>query len=70
VVKKLIEIIRLRNENPAFDGDFMIEKTPDHLLSILWKRDSAKAHLMVDLSAMKAEMVFSEPNSQKTILVG
>jgi sucrose phosphorylase len=70
VVKKLIEIIRLRNESKAFDGDFMIEKTPDHLLSILWKKDFSKAQLTVDLSAMKAEIVFSETDSQTTIFVG
>jgi sucrose phosphorylase len=70
VVKKLIEIIRLRNESKAFDGDFRIEKTPDHLLSIIWKKDSAKAQLTVDLSAMKAEIVFSETDSQTAIFVG
>ncbi len=54
VVRKLIEIIRLRNTHPAFGGEATVSSSAAHLLVITWKLDEAWAKLTVDLAAPSA----------------
>ncbi len=49
MVQKLIELIRLRNEHPAFNGEAKVESTEAHLLSITWSLGEDWVKLSVDL---------------------
>ncbi len=49
VVKRLIELIRLRNQHPAFGGEARVESTERHLLNITWRLGEDWARLAVDL---------------------
>ena len=49
VVLDQIELIRLRNTSPAFQGDLEILDTEEHLVHLKWTRDSCAAELKADL---------------------
>lgn len=50
MVKRLLELIRLRNTHPAFNGECIVESASKKLLSIKWKRGGRWITLDVDLS--------------------
>ena len=54
LVKKLIELIRLRNDQPAFSGEFKIDAPEDHLLELRWDQNEHWVKLYVDLSVPSA----------------
>lgn len=57
VVKKQIEMLRFRNEFPAFGFDSKMQFiTEDSKLSISWEKEQCKAILTVDFSDFKFEM--------------
>ena len=49
VVSDLLELIRLRNQHPAFDGHFEMESSADEVLDLRWRKGQEHAHLYVDL---------------------
>lgn len=49
VVRRLLSLMRLRNSHPAFQGDIVVEDTPDHLLKIKRIHGCAQAILTVNL---------------------
>jgi sucrose phosphorylase len=51
VVRSLLELIRLRNEHPAFAGEFTLGETPDQRLQLQWRQGSAYAQLDADLAS-------------------
>ena len=54
MVQKLIELIRLRNSHPAFNGDFHVEAPTENLIEMQWKQQEHWIKLSVDLSAPNA----------------
>ena len=60
LVKKLAEMMRFRNEHPAFNGAFQILETADSFLKINWQNGSAFASLNIDLGANAMSINFSE----------
>lgn len=49
VVQRLLELIRFRNEYPAFNGDFSVADSDSSKLELLWKKDGFQCSLEVDL---------------------
>ena len=49
VVRDQINLIRLRNMSPAFDGEMQVFETEPHLLHIAWQHPKATATLKADL---------------------
>lgn len=56
LVKKQIELIRLRNSHPAFGGEVSIKVPTKHEIEITWTLDKKWIKLQVDLSAMRASI--------------
>jgi sucrose phosphorylase len=54
VVRQLCELIRLRNDHPAFSGEFTMGDTPSHELHLEWRHGAHRAALVVDLAARSA----------------
>lgn len=50
VVRKLCELIRLRNTHPAFQGSFSMDDCGDNSLRLRWTRGAEQAELCVDFS--------------------
>jgi sucrose phosphorylase len=54
VVQRLCELIRLRNNHPAFNGRFEVLEAPDTQLVLRWQHQGRAALLHVDLKAGRA----------------
>lgn len=54
VVRRLCELIRLRNTHPAFNGRFEVLDAPDAQLALRWRHQGRTATLRVDLGARRA----------------
>ena len=59
MVKRLLELIRLRNAHPAFNGQCTVESPSRSLLSITWKLSGHWIDLHVDLARHRATIVYS-----------
>jgi sucrose phosphorylase len=54
VVRRLCDLIRLRNTHPAFNGRFEVLDAPDAQLALRWQHQGRSATLRVDLQAGRA----------------
>jgi sucrose phosphorylase len=60
VVVALIELIRLRNEHPAFQGTFSLLDSAPHELHLRWQNAAHWAELRVDLAGLGRSLRFSD----------
>ncbi|MDX1828531.1 MAG: sucrose phosphorylase [Lutibacter sp.] len=58
--KKLKELILLRNNHNAFNGEFHLLETEENILHIKWITNNDWAELIIDLLEMKMQVKFSE----------
>ncbi|MGD8358931.1 MAG: hypothetical protein PVG42_12840 [Lysobacterales bacterium] len=49
VVQDQLQLIRLRNTSPAFEGELTLEDTPEHELRMTWRNGEAEAALAANL---------------------
>jgi len=49
VVKRVVELIRLRNTHPAFDGDLRVDADSTHSIRLEWRHGKAVIALFLDL---------------------
>ncbi len=59
LINNLKELMLLRNNHPAFNGDFNLVETSENVLNIKWINSNHWAELFIDLIAMKMETKFS-----------
>lgn len=59
VVRRLIDLIRLRNEHPAFGGHFAMEQAGDDALLLRWSEQDAWAELAVSFSSRSGELRYT-----------
>lgn len=65
VVKKLIELIKLRNTHRSFAGIFDLGICNDNELVLSWNNNDSFARLSVDLNNLTADIHFSNPKNGK-----
>lgn len=53
-VRRLLKLIRFRNEYPAFNGDFQVLESNDQQLSLAWQKAEKRCQLEVDLKSSRA----------------
>lgn len=68
MVQRLLELIRLRNAHPAFNGACTVESASQSLLSIAWKLDSHWIALNVDLAQHRATIEYSVDGTGRATL--
>ncbi len=51
VVQLLFELIRFRNQHPAFNGSFSMPETPDSMITLRWDNGDDWAMLKVDFAS-------------------
>jgi sucrose phosphorylase len=61
VVKRLMELIRLRNEHPAFNGQFSVTALGAHGLRMVWQNGEHSASLGVDLAGVEGGLTVTMP---------
>lgn len=69
VVKKLIQLIKLRNTHPAFNGQFIIGKCDDRELILNWTEGDLFANLIVTLNPLSATVSYNEEGSSDKISI-
>jgi sucrose phosphorylase len=69
VVQGLLNLIRVRNEHPAFGGEFHLEPTSDDVIVMEWRKDADWARLQVDLAGPSAFITRSTPSGVQKIPV-
>ncbi len=62
LVQKQMELIRLRNTHPAFEGDFQVEAPTENRIAIRWESGKHCIRLHVDLSVPSASITGTSPN--------
>jgi sucrose phosphorylase len=67
VVQRLCDLIRLRNNHPAFGGSVEATSEEPHRLALTWRNGAHWAKLAVDLSAPRAEITCSGADQDMTI---
>jgi sucrose phosphorylase len=57
VVDRILKLVRLRNDHPAFEGDLRVAVEEDRCLALEWQSDGATAGLKVDFRGGRASIV-------------
>jgi sucrose phosphorylase len=63
VVRALLDLLRLRNAHPAFDGMFHVSSSAPDRLVLEWRNGSASACLDVALAEMRAAVTVRGPSA-------
>ena len=64
MVRRLIELIRLRNQHAAFQGEFTLLDSSDAALHLRWSQGGDWAELQVDFAASTHALTYSTPGGQ------
>lgn len=67
VVKNLQKIMKLRNNHPAFHGQFSLANTDSHKIQLRWDNAAEWAELNIDLQTMIMSICFSDRNEEDSI---
>lgn len=59
VVRRLLDLIRLRNTHPAFDGKFVLGDSPEESLELLWRQGDDFARLELELDGLTHAISYS-----------
>jgi len=65
VVKRLLTLIRFRNEYPAFNGDFEMNATDPNKVSLSWQKEKKRCSLKINL--MNNQSIINYVNNQGQI---
>jgi len=62
VVKRLLSLIRFRNEYEAFQGEFQVIESPDNELLLMWTKGDKHCQLFVDLKTNYSSISYIDNN--------
>lgn len=62
VVKRLLTLMHLRNTHPAFQGNFHMKRSANHILILRWEKDMKSVELYADLNTQKSEIRYYATN--------
>lgn len=70
VVKRLMHLIRIRNDYDAFNGEFKVIDSEDHEVRLSWKKEEKKCELYIDLTINKTTIEYIDDggNTVKTLV--
>ncbi|MCB1860251.1 MAG: glycosidase, partial [Gammaproteobacteria bacterium] len=68
IVKEQLELLRLRNLSPAFDGELELVATDEHLLQLIWKNGGCSARLKADLQDHNFTIVHISDTGDKKLM--
>ena len=58
-MRRLFDLIRLRNEHPAFGGTFELGESPDNTLAMTWRLGEEVARLTVNVATSEYRLEYS-----------
>ncbi|MFL0250185.1 sucrose phosphorylase [Clostridium neuense] len=65
VVKRLMKVIKFRNEYDAFDGDFEVMDCPKDEIRLAWSKGNKKCSLFIDLKTNKTVIDYIDDNGKE-----
>ena len=68
-VKRLFKLIKIRNTNPAFNGNFTLSNSSQNELHVKWTHDADSISLQVDFSSLNYKILYSEGKDIKSFLL-
>lgn len=68
VVQDQLELMRLRNTSPAFDGELTVSDTEEHRLHLTWKNPGSIATLNADLRDYNFSITHKENDSEENVM--
>ena len=69
IVRDQLELIRLRNTSPAFDGELIINSTDENHLHLSWKHQQSAATLSADLREFNFSITHNENGGDENVLL-
>ena len=69
VVKRLVNLIRFRNQHPAFEGDFTAQAPSPSELVLSWENGAERASLTIDLKAKTGHVAYTEDGQEKVFTI-
>jgi sucrose phosphorylase len=60
VVKRLLELVRFRNEYPAFNGAFEVLNSEDSIIQLRWQEKKWACTLTVDLKSGRSDIEYAD----------
>lgn len=69
-VQRLFNLIRLRNEHPAFGGTFELGESPDDMLDLTWRLGEEVARLTVNLATCEHRLEYSNAGRVERLDLG
>lgn len=69
VVKRLLKLMRFRNNYPIFDGDFSVAESDKRSLILRWRKGKLFLEANIDLNNKKVTVNYLDPNSKKEKIV-
>lgn len=60
VVKRLFELMKFRNNHKAFDGEFILNESPDNIISITRRCGEEEANLVVNLESKEMKITYTK----------
>ena len=57
VVRRVLELVRLRNTHPAFEGELCVESDRDGSIRLRWQHEDAQLTLEVDVARGRSELI-------------
>ncbi len=67
VVQRLLDLIRFRNEYPAFDGDFTVLSSSSEKVALRWDKDLYYCELHVDLSSGQSAIHYVDELGEQAV---
>ena len=64
VVKRLMKLIRFRNQYPAFDGTFYAAETSHDKVIMSWEKDESRCKLDIDLKTYQSTITYLDENGK------
>lgn len=68
VVQDQLELMRLRNTSPAFDGELTVSDTEEHRLHLTWKNPGSIATLNADLRDYNFSITHKQNDSEENVM--
>ncbi|WP_025027774.1 sucrose phosphorylase [Caldalkalibacillus mannanilyticus] len=60
VVQRQLELIRFRNEHPAFNGEFKVQNSASDEVRLAWEKDDTYCQLFIDLNSGKSVIEYTD----------
>jgi sucrose phosphorylase len=70
IVRRLVNLIQLRNDHPAFDGEFACERPSDDVILFRWSKGPDLAELSVDFATGRGELRHTTDPKMMTLRFG